>query len=69
MSGSSSVSVPIMKSLAEHAKVTFEELRSASPEFESAVSGRTFRISVTSGHDVDAREICRVVDGQLERPH
>lgn len=52
--------------IANHARSVFERLLSESPEFKSSVAGRTFRISILSGFDPNAYELCRVVDGQLE---
>jgi len=51
--------------LAGHAQSVFNTLSSKSAEFRSAVNGRTFRISIMSGIDESARELCRVVDGKL----
>ena len=51
---------------ADHAQSVFDHLSSASPEFASLVAGRTFRISIVSGFDHDARELCRIVNGSLE---
>jgi len=52
--------------IARHAKNVFETLRSESAEFAAAVDGRTFRISILSGFEPNARELCRVVDGELD---
>lgn len=52
--------------LAQHAKSVFEKLVNECPEFKSAVAGRAFRISIMSGVDQSARELCRVVDGEIE---
>lgn len=51
--------------LAGHAQCVFDKLSAESTEFKSAVNGRTFRISIMSGVDDAARELCRVVDGKL----
>lgn len=51
--------------LARHAQSVFDTLSAESAEFRSAVNGRTFRISIMSGIDGSARELCRVVDGKL----
>jgi len=51
---------------ANHAESVFATLKSASPEFASAVADRTFRISIMSGFDDDAVEICRVVNRELQ---
>lgn len=52
--------------LAGHAQSVFDKLLAESTEFKSAVDGRTFRISIMSGVDQSARELCRVVNGQLD---
>ena len=52
--------------LARHAKSVFDKLVFECAEIKSAVEGRTFRISIMSGVDQSARELCRVVDGQLD---
>ncbi len=52
--------------IAGHAQSVFDKLSAESAEFSSAVNGRTFRISIMSGVDRSARELCRVVDGQLD---
>ncbi len=49
------------RELADHAQASFDQLRSTSPEFATAVAGYKFRISIVQG----TRELCRVVDGQL----
>lgn len=51
--------------LAGYAQSVFDTLIAECSEFKSAVAGRTFRISIMSGVDQSARELCRVVDGQL----
>jgi hypothetical protein len=51
--------------LAGHAQSVFDKLLAESAEFKSAVDGRTFRISIVSGGNHSARELCRVVDGKL----
>jgi hypothetical protein len=51
---------------AQHAKSVFEKLLLESDEFAEAVSGRTFRISIVSGFEPNARELCRVIDGKLD---
>lgn len=53
------------REIADHAKAVFRELTATSPEFASAVAGRTFRVSIMSSFEPDARELCRVVDGKL----
>lgn len=50
---------------ANHAESVFSTLKSASPEFASAVADRTFRISIMSIDD-HATEICRVVNRELQ---
>jgi len=55
--------------IAEHAKSVFDKLTSECTEFASAVDGRTFRISIMSEFDEDARELCRVIDGKLDWQH
>lgn len=52
--------------LAGYAQSVFDKLSAESIEFASAVNGRTFRISIMSRVDHSARELCRVVDGQLD---
>lgn len=52
--------------LASHAQSVFDKLSAESSEFRSSVNGRTFRISIMSGIDQSARELCRVVDGKLD---
>ncbi len=52
--------------LARHAQSVFDRLLAESTEFKSAVDGRTFRISIMSGKDQSARELCRVVAGELD---
>ncbi|TWU51457.1 hypothetical protein [Rubripirellula reticaptiva] len=52
--------------LANHAQAAFDTLKSESSEFRTAVVGRQFRISIMSGMDQFARELCRVVDGKLD---
>lgn len=52
--------------LAGHAKSVFDKLSAESTEFRSAVNGRTFRVSIMSGVDESARELCRIVDGKLD---
>lgn len=54
------------RELADHAQAVFEELCEESIEFKSAVNGQTFRVSIMSGTDQSARELCRVVDDRLE---
>ncbi|MFC1757453.1 hypothetical protein ACFL2H_01625 [Planctomycetota bacterium] len=51
--------------IAAHAQSVFDKLISECSEFKLAVADRTFRISIMSGVDQSAREICRVVDGKL----
>jgi hypothetical protein len=51
--------------LAAHAQSVFDKLNAECSEFKMAVTGRTFRISIMSGVDQYARELCRVVDGKL----
>ena len=51
--------------LARYAQSIFDKLIAECTEFKSAVDGRTFRISIMSGADQSARELCRVVDGKL----
>jgi len=51
--------------IAKHAQNVFEKLLSESTEFAAAVTGRTFRISILSGFDPNAHELCRIVDGKL----
>ena len=52
--------------LAEHAQSVFAQLQSECEEFASAVADHPFRISIMSGHDAHARELCRVIDGKLQ---
>ena len=51
---------------AEHAKAVFDQLSSECPEFAEAVDGRSLRISILSGFDEKARELCRIVDGHFD---
>jgi len=51
---------------ADHGESVFAELKSKSPEFDSAVSDRTLRVSIMSSFDGKAVEICRVVKGELQ---
>lgn len=51
---------------AEHAQSVFSQLQAECPEFASAVAAHSFRISIMSGPDSNARELCRVVDGKLQ---
>lgn len=52
--------------LAEHARSVFDTLSAESTEFKTVINGRTFRISIMSGGDASARELCRVVDGRID---
>ena len=52
--------------LANHAQAVFDDLKSESAEFRTAVVGRQFRVSIVSGMDQQSRELCRVVDGKLD---
>lgn len=52
--------------LARHAQSVFDKLVAECGEFKSAVDGRKFRISIMSGVDQSARELCRVVEGKLD---
>ncbi len=52
--------------LAEHAQSVFAKLQSECEEFASAVADHTFRISIMSGNDAYARELCRMVEGKLQ---
>lgn len=52
--------------LAAHTQSVFAQLQSECEEFASAVADHTFRISIMSGHDAHARELCRVIDGKLQ---
>jgi hypothetical protein len=54
------------REIADHAQSVFETLKSASPEFATAVAGQTFRISILSSMDPDATEIYRVREGDIE---
>lgn len=55
--------------LAEHAQSVFVQLQAECKEFASAVADHTFRVSIMSGQDAYSRELCRVVDGNLQWPH
>ncbi len=57
---------PTAVEIAQHAESVFDKLKSECPEFASAVDGRVFRISIVSGIDDQARELCRVIDGKLD---
>ena len=52
--------------LAEHAQSVFAQLQAECEEFASAVADHTFRISIMSGRDANARVLCRVIDGKLQ---
>ena len=52
--------------LAGYAKSVFDRLVAECTEFKSMVDGKTFRISIMSGIDLSARELFRVVDGQVD---
>jgi hypothetical protein len=51
---------------ASHAKGVFERLKAESVEFATAVEGRLFRISIVSGYELSAVELCRIVDDTIE---
>ena len=54
------------RDIANHAQSVFDTLTQSSPEFSSAVAGRTFRISIMSSMDANATELFRVIDGNIE---
>ena len=54
--------------LAEQAQSVFAQLQTECKEFALAVADHTFRVSIMSGQDAYSRELCRVVDGNLQWP-
>lgn len=54
------------RGIADHAKSVFDNLAESSPEFATAVIGHSFRISILSSMNADAKELYRVVDGTFE---
>lgn len=52
--------------LAEHAQSVFAQLQSECEEFASAVADHALRISIMSGPEAHARELCRMIDGKLQ---
>ena len=54
------------RDIVDHAQSVFDNLIASSPEFTSAISGQTFRISIMSSMDANATELFRSVDGKLE---
>jgi hypothetical protein len=51
--------------IADYAHSVFDTLSQKSPEFASAVTGQTFRISVMSSMDENATELFRWIDGKI----
>ncbi len=63
---SPSVNQSEARDIADHAQSVFDALTVSSPEFASAVAGKTFRISIMSDMNANATELYRIVDGNIE---
>src|SRR5690606_27146473 len=56
----------VARELVDHGLAVFDELKSAAPEFASAVTGRELYLSVSHRDKSSVHELCRVIDGEFE---